>query len=159
MLTILTFIVGGLLILVYGADRFISGALGTAKYLGISPLLCGILIVGLATSLPEALVSASAALEGSPLLGVANALGSNIANIGLVLGVTLLFSTKRLACPPMGRDLALMLASMLVVCLVLIDLNLGFADGIFLLISLVAVLLYMISVSYTHLTLPTTPYV
>jgi len=144
MLTILTFILGGLLVLVCGADRFIVGALGTAKYLGISPLLCGILIVGLATSLPEALVSASAALQGSPLLGVANALGSNIANIGLVLGVTLLVSTKRVACPPMGRDLALMLVSMLAVCVVLRDLNLNLTDGIFLLISLVAVLLFMI---------------
>jgi cation:H+ antiporter len=143
MLIILT-LVGGLLILVYGADRFIHGALGTAKYLGISPLLCGILIVGLATSLPEALVSASAAIQGSPLLGVANALGSNIANIGLVLGVTLLASTKPLACPPMGRDLALMLVSMLVVCFFLIDLNLGLEDGVVLLISLVVVLLFMI---------------
>ena len=144
MLTILTFILGGLLILVYGADRFVIGALGTAKYLGISPLLCGILVVGLATSLPEALVSASAALEGSPLLGVANALGSNIANIGLVLGVTLLVATNRVACPPMGRDLALMLASMLAVCFVLIDLTLSLGDGIFLSISLVVVLLFMV---------------
>ncbi len=144
MLTILTFIVGGLLILVYGADRFVIGALGTAKYLGISPLLCGIVIVGLATSLPEVLVSASAAIEGSPLLGVANALGSNIANIGLVLGITLLVSTNRVDCPPIGRDLALMVASMLAVCFVLIDLNLSLTDGIFLLTSLVAVLLFVI---------------
>jgi cation:H+ antiporter len=143
MLIILTFI-GGLLILVYGADRFVVGALGTAKYLGISSLLCGILIVGLATSLPEALVSASAAIEGSPLLGVANALGSNIANIGLVLGVTLLVSTNRLSSPPLGRDLVLMLLSMLAVCFVLIDRRLGLMDGIFLLILLVAVLLFMI---------------
>ncbi len=145
MLITLSCILGGLLILVYGADRFLDGAMGTAAYFGLSPMLCGILIVGLATSMPEAFISASAAIAGKPILGVANALGSNIANIGLVLGLTMLIPVTRLRVPPLGRYLFLMLGSLLATLLVLRDLRLSLMDGIFLLCLLVVVLLFMIS--------------
>jgi cation:H+ antiporter len=73
-----------------GSDRFVFGASATARNLGVSPLIIGLTIVGAGTSAPEALVSATAAFNGNPGLSIGNALGSNIANVGLVLGVTAL---------------------------------------------------------------------
>jgi cation:H+ antiporter len=80
----------GLALLVWGSDRFVFGASATARNLGVSPLVIGLTIVGVGTSAPEMLVSATAALQGNPGVSIGNALGSNIANIGLVLGVTAL---------------------------------------------------------------------
>ena len=78
----------GMLLLIWSADRFVDGAAGLARNLGLSPLLVGMLVVGFGTSAPELLVSATAAFQGNPGLGIGNAIGSNITNIALVLGVT-----------------------------------------------------------------------
>lgn len=85
-------ILGGLLLLAWSADHFIEGAAATAHYAGISPLLIGMLIVGFGTSFPEMVVSAFAAFEGNPGLALGNAFGSNITNIGLILGMTTLLT-------------------------------------------------------------------
>ena len=83
-------IITGFAILIWGADRFVDGAANIARNLGVSPLIVGLTIVGFGTSAPEMLVSALAAFDGVPALGVGNAIGSNIANIGMVLGITTL---------------------------------------------------------------------
>lgn len=80
----------GLAILIWSADQFVEGASQTAKHFGMSPLLIGMIIVGFGTSVPEMLVSAISALEGSPGIALGNAFGSNITNIALILGVTAL---------------------------------------------------------------------
>ena len=80
----------GLVALVWSADKFVLGASATARILGVSTLVIGILVVGIGTSAPEMLVSAIAAYQGQAGLSVGNALGSNITNIGLVLGITAL---------------------------------------------------------------------
>ncbi|MBL4781176.1 MAG: calcium/sodium antiporter [Porticoccaceae bacterium] len=85
-------IVAGLIGLVWGADRFVIGAASAAKNFGISPMVIGLTIVSIGTSAPEIIVSINAALEGSGALAVGNALGSNLANIGLVLGITALIA-------------------------------------------------------------------
>ncbi|WP_020558045.1 calcium/sodium antiporter [Thiofilum flexile] len=92
MLLSLAAIVLGLIILVWSADRFVDGAANTAKYMGMSPLLIGMLIVGFGTSAPEMVVSAIAALDGSPGLALGNAYGSNIFNIAAILGITALIA-------------------------------------------------------------------
>lgn len=92
MLLSLAAIIVGFAILVWSADRFVDGAATTAKYMGMSPLLIGMLIVGFGTSAPEMVVSAIAALDGSPGLALGNALGSNIVNIALILGLTALIA-------------------------------------------------------------------
>tara|TARA_R110000787_G_scaffold63679_8_gene143679 strand:+ start:7852 stop:8814 length:963 start_codon:yes stop_codon:yes gene_type:complete len=81
-------IVGGLLLLVWSADKFVEGAAAVAAHYSIPPLLIGMIIIGFGTSAPEMMVSAFAASEGNPGLALGNAYGSNIANIGLILGVT-----------------------------------------------------------------------
>jgi cation:H+ antiporter len=80
----------GLVLLVWGSDRLVFGASAAARNFGVSPLIIGLTIVGVGTSAPEILVSAVAALNGNPDVSIGNALGSNIANIGLVLGITAL---------------------------------------------------------------------
>ncbi len=80
----------GLALLVWSADRFIEGSAAVARYLGMPPLLIGMIVVGFGTSAPEMAVSALAASQGNPGIGLGNAYGSNIANIALVLGLTAL---------------------------------------------------------------------
>jgi len=82
----------GIIGLILGADRFVIGSAGAAKNFGISPLVIGLTVVSIGTSAPEVIVSISAALRDASALAVGNALGSNLANIGLVLGVTLLIA-------------------------------------------------------------------
>ena len=85
-------VVIGLIGLVWSADRFVEGAAATAWRAGMSKLLIGMTIVSVGTSAPEIVVSIMASLDGTPDIATGNALGSNIANIGLVLGVTALIA-------------------------------------------------------------------
>ncbi|HUF04611.1 MAG TPA: calcium/sodium antiporter [Aridibacter sp.] len=80
-------LVAGLVLLVWSADRFVDGSASTAKHLGMPPLLIGMVVVGFGTSAPEMVVSAFAAVQGNPGIAIGNAYGSNIANIGLILGI------------------------------------------------------------------------
>lgn len=82
----------GLVLLVWSADRFVEGAAATARYLGMSALLIGMVVVGFGTSAPEMVVSALAASQGNPGIALGNAYGSNITNIALILGLTALIS-------------------------------------------------------------------
>ena len=83
-------VVGGLILLVWSADKFVDGAAATANHLSVPPLLIGMVIVGFGTSAPEMVVSAIAASQGNAGLALGNAYGSNIANIALILGITAL---------------------------------------------------------------------
>lgn len=85
-------ILTGFISLVWSANRFVEGAAVTSKYSGMPPLLIGMVVVGFGTSAPEMIVSAIAAFDDNPDLALGNALGSNIVNIGLILGVTALIS-------------------------------------------------------------------
>ncbi len=82
----------GLVVLVWSADLFVDGAASTAGYLGMPPLLIGMVVVGFGTSAPEMLVSALASFQGNPGIALGNAYGSNITNIALILGITALIS-------------------------------------------------------------------
>lgn len=95
MLPDLIYTVCGFALLLWGADRFVIGAESTASALGVPPLLIGLTIVGFATSAPEIMVSISAASEGLTEMAMGNAVGSNIANVGLVLGAAALISPIR----------------------------------------------------------------
>mgnify|MGYP001580312734 FL=1 len=85
-------LIAGVLGLLWGADRFVAGSAGAARNYGISPLIIGLTVVSIGTSAPEILVSVNAALNQASELAVGNALGSNLANIGLVLGITALIA-------------------------------------------------------------------
>ncbi|WP_089656864.1 calcium/sodium antiporter [Franzmannia pantelleriensis] len=101
-------IVVGLVILVWSAERFVDGAVATSRHLGLSPLLIGMLVIGFGTSAPELMVSALASLEGSPGLALGNAYGSNITNIGLILGLVALISPLAVHSQVLRQELPLL---------------------------------------------------
>lgn len=100
----------GLASLVWSADRFVDGASATARYLGMSPLLIGMIIIGFGTSAPEMIVSAFAASAGNPGLALGNAYGSNIANIGLVIGLVALIAPINVHSQVIRRELPILLS-------------------------------------------------
>lgn len=102
-------IVLGLAVLVWSADRFVDGASATARYAGMPPLLIGMVIVGFGTSAPEIVVSVISSLEGNPGLALGNAYGSNIANIGLILGITALISPIAVHSQVLRKELPILL--------------------------------------------------
>ncbi|MCW9733665.1 calcium/sodium antiporter [Avibacterium sp. 20-15] len=109
----------GLVILVWSADRFIDGAASLASYLGMSPLLIGIVIIGFGTSAPEIIVSALSALNHSPGIALGNAYGSNITNIALILGVTAIIKPIIVNSQVLKKELpVLMFVTLLSACLI-----------------------------------------
>jgi len=137
MLSAIAALLAGLIILVWSADRFVIGAAATARSIGISPLVIGLTIVSLGTSAPEMFVSATAALNGAGALAVGNALGSNIANIGLVLGITALVSAIPLQKNLIKKEIPLLLLVTIIAGLVMFDLELTNTDAAILIVTLV----------------------
>ncbi|MFB3116801.1 MAG: sodium:calcium antiporter, partial [Gammaproteobacteria bacterium] len=140
-------ILAGLSLLVYGADRFVEGAAHIARYLGMSPLLIGLTIVGMATSAPELLVGVVAALEGKTVIAIGNAIGSNIANIGLVLGFTVMLMPVTIASKTLKREFFIMVLAIVLAFALMFDQNLSRLDGGFLLLGLAVAILSVIYLS------------
>lgn len=123
----------GFMALVWSADKFLSGAASTAHNLGVSKILIGLTIVSIGTSAPEIFVAITASLAGNPLLGIGNAIGSNIANIGLVLGVTALVAPLPFSASVLKVELPWLIGVTLLALWCLHDLHLGVVDGFLLL--------------------------
>lgn len=137
----------GLALLVWGADRFVAGAAATARNLGISPIIIGLTIVGFGTSAPEMLVSAMAAWDGNPNVGIGNAIGSNIANIGLVLGATALIAPMKVHSDTLRREFPVLFAIMLGSFALLADGSLDRIDGIVLVAGLGIMVYWMVLIA------------
>ena len=136
-------IVAGFALLTWSADRFVAGASALAYNLNVSPLVIGLTIVSLGTSAPEILVSAVAPLQGNGGLAIGNALGSNIANIALILGITALVVPLAVHSRIVRRELPVLIGVMLLVLLLLLDGTLGRLDGVILLSGMVLMLIWM----------------
>ncbi|MCG8325997.1 MAG: calcium/sodium antiporter [Thiotrichales bacterium] len=122
-------LIAGLGCLVYGADRFVTGAGSTARNIGISPLIIGLTIIGFATSAPEILVGSVAAWQGKTEIAIGNAIGSNIANISLVLGMTAAILPVTVNSKTLLREYGFMMAAIGLALLVLFDQHLSRMDG------------------------------
>ncbi len=109
----LGYILAGLVILSIGGDRLISGAVELAQRFKVSPLFIGITVVAAGTSLPELLVSLIAQMEGQSGLSIGNVIGSNIFNIGVVLGTVLIWTHKKPASPGLTETIGLLICSLL----------------------------------------------
>lgn len=140
-------VIVGLAILVWSADVFIDGAVVLANKLNVPSFLIGVVILGLGTSAPEMVVSVLAALEGSPELALGNAYGSNIINIALVLGATVLISPIIIRSSIIKRDMPLLLLVTAVAAWQLSDGVLGHTDGLVLIVLLVMILAIQIILS------------
>ncbi len=101
-------VIGGLILLVFSADRFVEGSAATARHLGVPPLVVGMVVIGFGTSAPEMVVSALSAAQGNPGLALGNAYGSNIANIGLILGLTALVTPIAVHSQVLRRELPIL---------------------------------------------------
>ncbi len=137
-------LIGGLILLVWSADRFIDGAAVTARYAGMSPLLIGMVVIGFGTSAPEMVVSAISASQGNPGLALGNAYGSNIANLALILGTSALIAPIILKTTVIKRELPILLAVTVLASLLLFDLELSRTDAIILLLVFAAIMSWWI---------------
>tara|TARA_B110000881_G_C18497303_1_gene474937 strand:+ start:173 stop:1111 length:939 start_codon:yes stop_codon:yes gene_type:complete len=133
----------GFLLLMWSADAFTDNGAKIAKIFNISPLVIGLLIFGFGTSAPEMLVSGLAAYDGHPEMSIGNAFGSNIFNIGLVLGITAIILPITVEKSVLKKEWLFLFLSTLVVGFLLLDGFLSFTDG---LILLTLLLLFLTSV-------------
>jgi len=137
-------IITGFGLLVWGAERFVHGAAAIAKNFGVPPLIIGLTVVGIGTSAPEILIAMVASYDGNPALAVGNALGSNITNIALVLGITAIVMPLTVKSETLRREYPVMFIIMLLALVLVIDGHLGQIDGVILISGLFVMLYWMI---------------
>lgn len=134
----------GLVLLVWSADRFVDGAATAARYLGMPPLLIGMVIVGFGTSSPELVVSTLASLEGNTGIALGNAFGSNIVNIALILGVCALISPIQFHSSVLRKELPILTLVTLVTIVLIADLDLSLVDSVILLLLFIALMVWTV---------------
>lgn len=144
MLTYATATLAGFLLLVWGADRFVVGAASSARHFEVPPLLVGLTLVGMATSGPEIFVSVVASLDGNPQLAAGNAIGSNIANIGLVLGAAALVTPIIIRSDTLKREMPALLAVTLLAVMAFLNGRVGRLEGALLIASLIFVVYWLV---------------
>ncbi len=137
-------ILAGFVLLIWSADRFIVGAAATARNFDVPPLIIGLTIVGFGTSAPEMMVAGFAAFNDSPALAIGNALGSDITNITLVLGVAALITPLDVHSRIIKKELPLLLLSTIVAIVLMSDNTLNRFDG-YVLISLLFLLMWWVT--------------
>ena len=142
----LILLIVGFIALVWSADRFLAGAASCATNLGVSKILIGLTVVSVGTSAPEIMVAFFAALDGNSLLAVGNAIGSNIANIGLVLGITAIIAPLPFSKQVRQSELPWLLGATFLALAILFDRHLSMLDGVLLLLGLSAVLWRLVAI-------------
>lgn len=143
-------IIIGFILLTWSADRFVGGAAATARNRGISPMLIGLTVVSLGTSAPEILISLISAIEGHMDIAVGNAIGSNIANMGLVLGVTALIAPLPVKTALTKRELPWLLFVTVITGACLANSYLGFTESLVLFSGLFVTLYLMLIWQKAH---------
>lgn len=138
---IVLYLVGGLIMLFIGAEGLIRGSSNLAIKIGITPLVVGLTVVAFGTSTPELVVSLKAALLGNSSISLGNVVGSNIANIALILGVAALIRPLDVHANVIMREIPIMIVITVLFLFLLIDGELGFIDGLIFVIGLVIYLI------------------
>ncbi len=147
MLEAAALLIVGLVLLVWSADKLVFGSAAIARNVGISPLVIGMTILAMGSSAPEMMVSATAAWDGKTDTAVGNVLGSNIANIALILGITALIKPLAISSGVIRRELPLMIAVTLLAGAILWNSHLGFYEGILLFVLFGLFLFAMLQIS------------
>lgn len=135
-------VLAGLLLLYYGAEYLVTGSSRLALSFGVRPLVVGLTVVAFATSMPELMVSLLATTRGASSMAAGNIIGSNIANIGLILGVAALITPVVVARSTLVREMPIMIVASIVVYLVALDGEIAFMNGLGLFLSLLGFLVY-----------------
>ncbi|MEM9301413.1 MAG: calcium/sodium antiporter [Pseudomonadota bacterium] len=134
----------GIALLIWSADKFVTGASAAARQFGMPALLIGMLVVGFGTSAPEIVVSLFAALDGNPGLALGNAYGSNIVNISLILGITALITPVAVTSKVLRKELPILTAVTALAGWQLTDGELSRSDALVLLIGFVLLAIWQI---------------
>ncbi|MEZ4703431.1 MAG: calcium/sodium antiporter [Rhodothermales bacterium] len=153
-LQLLIFVIG-LVILYFGAEWLVKGAAGLAIRYGIRPMVVGITVVALATSMPEFVVNFLAALDGEDSLALGNVVGSNIANIGLILGISALVLPLAVSSTTLRNEYPMMMGVALLFYLLSLDGTISRIDGGILITGLAAFFIYVIRDTRKHAALVT----
>ncbi len=140
-------IIAGLGLLVYGADRFVTGSAQISRIFNISPLIIGLTIVGFSTSVPEVLVGTVAAIDGKTHIAVGNAIGSNIANMSLVLGGASLCRVFHIQSKTLVREYFMMMIVLVLGLLLMLDQQLSRIDAAILLLGLIIFLAWTVYIA------------
>jgi len=133
----------GIGVLYFGAEWLVRGAARLAGSIGVSPMVVGLTVVSFGTSAPELVVCTVAAWGGNPDLAIGNVMGSNLANIGLILGLTSVVRPLEVQSRVVWREMPIMMIVTLALYPLAWDLEIGTGDGVILLLSLVAYLLFV----------------
>lgn len=136
---------GGLLLLIAGGELLVRGAVGIAKSMSVPPLIIGLTVVSFGTSAPELLVSLNAALGGNPGIAIGNVLGSNIANIALVLGVTVMIFPIIIQKQTLKLDWPVMMLASILFYVFALDLVVQRWEGIILFLILICYIVVLIN--------------
>lgn len=147
MLIAVGLLIVGLALLVWSADKLVYGSAAVAKNMGISPLVIGMTILAMGSSAPEMMVSATAALDGKTDTAIGNVIGSNIANIALILGIAALIKPLSIGSTILRRELPLMMIVTIIAGFLLWDNYFGFSEGIILMVLFVGFILMMLKIS------------
>jgi cation:H+ antiporter len=137
LLMIAIYIIGGLILLFFGANWLVQGAITLALHLGLSPLIVGLTVVALGTSVPEALVSVQAAIGHQGGIALGNVIGSNILNIALILGLSAFFSPLKVDSHLVKADIPLLAGATFMLIVLLEDFHISRMEGAFLLLCIV----------------------
>lgn len=137
LLMIAILILGGLVLLFFGADWLVKGAVTMALHLGLSPLIVGLTVVALGTSLPEALVSVQASLDNQGGIALGNVIGSNILNIALILGLSALIQPLKVDSHLVKADVPLLVGASFLLMVLLEDFHISRMEGALLLLGIV----------------------
>ena len=141
------YLLAGLVLLYYGAEALVRGSSSLALRLGLSPLVVGLTVVAFCTSTPELMVSLKAALTGQADISVGNVVGSNICNIGLILGICAMVTPIATTSQIVRIDIPIMLAITAITIFLLADGTIGLPEGIFLTTLLVAYIVFSIGLA------------
>jgi len=143
-----------LVTLVWSADKFVFGASSLARNFGISPMIIGLTIVAMGSSAPEMMIAATASFNGNNNIAIGNAIGSNITNIALVLGITALFQPLIVSSSTVKREIPLILIITALAYWMLSDSYFGFNEGLSLMIGffvyIIALLVITLRASKKH---------
>ena len=136
-LMIAIYIIGGLILLYFGANWLVQGAITLALHLGLSPLIVGLTVVALGTSVPEALVSVQAAIGHQGGIAIGNVVGSNILNIALILGLSAFLNPLKVDSHLVKADVPLLAGATFMLVVLLEDFHISRMEGAFLLLCIV----------------------
>lgn len=139
-----------LIALLWSANHLVVGASGVGLYYRLPPLLTGLTLVALGTSAPEIMIAISASLEGFNDIAIGNAIGTNIANIGLVLGITALLKPLKLESTLLRREFPILFLVMLFTYSIMLNGHLNVLDGCLFLLACVLLILYFIHITRIH---------